>query len=327
MYRNKKIIFILIIICLIIGIVIILNIFNKNDDYKEEGPTDTELREADIEIIDSQNNKLQKIGGYYTLNLVKNCVQKFYLFYIGISNPDNTDNFYKEAAYNMLSPEYINALGITQDSITSNIEYIENFNIELYDIYSLSNYQDDPNTFGIITTYFVKGVIRDTRTYNGIDFNMILTLDNATNSFEVYLNDYLAGIDFNNLKEGEEINFEIPKSVENRNYNKYSSISTTANDFAEYRFNNIKTLLLYDIDRAYEYLDEQTKSSEFKTIDDFKSFVDANKNDIYFMLFSTSEIRYEDGVMILDCYDKTDTFCISLYCNNYSELDYSISLI
>lgn len=326
MYRNRKIILGIMLLIVIIAIVIIVNIINDRNDYSNSY-SDTELREADVELINSKNNKLQKIEGYATLNLVRTCVQKFYLYYNGISDPNNTDDFYKEATYNLLSPDYINKLGITQENITSNVEYIENFKIELYEVYSLSKYEENPEDFELVTTYFIKGVIRNTETYDGIDFNMILTLDNTTSSFEVYLGDYLAGVDFSSLKEGKEINFDIPQTVENRNYNKFSPSSTTIEDVAEYRFDNVKTILLYDIDRAYEYLNDQVKSNEFKTIDEFKSFIDSNKNNLYFMLFSTYEIRYEDGVMILDCYDQTDTYCISLYCNNYSELDYSISLI
>ena len=326
MYRNKKIIFGIILFIIIIAIIIIVNVMDNRNDYSNSY-SDTELREADIELINSKNNKLQKIEGYATLNLVRNCVQKFYLYYNGISDPNNIDDFYKEATYNLLSLDYINNFGITQENITSNIEYIENFKIELYEVYSLSKYEENPEDFELVTAYFVKGVIRNTETYDGIDFNMILTLDNTTSSFEVYLGDYLAGVDFNSLREGEEINFDIPQTVENRNYNKFSPSSTTIEDIAEYRFDNVKTILLYDFNRAYEYLNEQAKSNEFKTIDEFKSFIDSNKNNLYFMLFSTYEIRYEDGVMILDCYDQTDTYCISLYCNNYSELDYSISLI
>ncbi len=326
MYKNKKIIFGIILLLFIIVIIIIFKVVS-NINENDNSYSDTELREADVEIINSENNKLQKIEGYATLNLVKNCVQKFYLYYNGISSPNSTDSFYRDVTYNLLSPDYINKLGITQENVTSNIEYIENFKIELYEVYSLSKYEENPEDFGLVTAYFVKGVIRNTETYDGIDFNMILTLDNTTSSFEVYLGDYLADVDFNGLKEGEEINFDIPQSVENRDYNKFSSSSTTIEDIAEYRFDNVKTILLYDIDRAYEYLNEQAKSNEFKTIDEFKSFIDSNKNNMYFMLFSTYEIRYEDGVMILDCYDQTDTYCISLYCNNYSELNYSISLI
>lgn len=326
MHKNKKIIFSLLMICLIIVIFIIF--VNKDDNTNDSN--DTELRESDIELINSQNNKLQKIDSYVTLNLIKNCVQKFYLNYIGISDPDNTNDlieYYKEISYSMLSPNYIDSVGITQGELNSNIEYISRFNIELYDIYSLSKYNENPSDYDSITSYFVKGVIRDLDSYSGIEFNMILNLDNINNTFEVYLDNYLANVDFNNLKEGEEINFEIPNSVENRNYNKFNIISTNIEDIADYRFNNVKTLLLYDIDRAYKCLNEQLKSEKFRTIDDFRNFIDTNKNNMYFMTYSNYEIRYEDDIMVLDCYDKNDMFCISIYCNNYSELNYSISLL
>lgn len=322
--NNKKYIMIILSVVVIVIFCVIFFTFTNFSDNRELDNTDTDLRDEDIELIDSKNKKIQKLNSYVELNTIRNCIYKFYRNYLYTNNSDIAEKeSYQKIVYNMLSKEYIESNNILSDNISSNLNDIEELSIELYEVYTLSQYINNQDEYGNVEVYFCKGIIRDLKNLEGKEFDTIVVLDNINQTFEIYLEDYINYYKYKTLTINEEIDFNIPESIDNKVDNTFSLVSTSMEDIAMYRFNIIKTLFTSDINKAYYLLTDKCKE-EFPNIDKFKQFIEDNKKYIYFLTFSSYSIKYDGDILVMDCYDKNDRFCISIYCDEYSTFKYSI---
>ena len=321
---NKKKLIIIIFVIVVISVLLFF-IFKMKFNIVNLDNSDTELRVEDIYNINQENKKIQRLNSYVELNTVKNCIQKFYSNYFSTNISDYSDeqkNNYKEIVYNMLSKEYIEKNNILKQNIISMYENVKECSIEIYNVYTLSQYINDMKEYGTLRVYFVSGIVRNKNTLEGKDFNMIITLDNNNNAFEVCMEDYIEYAKFNNLEVGEEVDFHIPEVVENRKDNVFYTYNATFEDIVRERFNNIRNLLTKDIEKAYSMLNSY---EEFINIQEFKEFVEENKRYIYLMSYNTYSLKYEGDNFIIECYDKKDRYCISIYCNSYTSYKFSIA--
>ncbi len=325
--NNKKNIIIIISVIVIIVLSIVFFTFTNFQNKEDLDNTDTDLRDEDIELIDNENKKIQKLNSYVELNTVRNCIHRFYSSYL-YTNNDNVNEVenYQNKVYKMLSKDYIEKNNIQTNEIKSISNNIEDLSVEIYDIYTASQYFNNQEEYGNVKIYFVNGIIRNLNTLEGIEFNLIILLDNVNNTFEVYMSDYKDYYRVNISDIGKEVDFNIPESIENRGDNTFSIVGTTMDDIAKYRFDIVKTLLTIDVDKAYDLLINQS-IEQFSDINEFRTFIENNKKDIYFLAYSSYSLRYDEDKLFIDCYDKKDKFCISIYCDEYSSFKFDITEI
>lgn len=313
-----------ILIGLVIGIVIIIiaNIIITNMNKDREDEVLPEIQE----YMANTTGKIQKIDNIIDLAQIQSCIQKYYLNYFAIYGENtatdlsyeeyNSQN-YKEAAYKFLSPKYIAKAGITIENINSIPEEIRDPDIEIYNIYFATKYEG-------ISAYFVNGFVRDSNTYKAKDFNMIVVIDDNNQTYEIYMGDYLENSDFSALEEGQEINFELPTSVENRGENVYGTVKYTYDDLSQDKFDNIRGLLLRDSEKAYELLTDEAKANTFKTIDEFNQFINNNRKEIFLLTYGGYVLKNNDGNIIVKMYDDGNEVSINVHFNGFSNYTFSI---
>ena len=328
----KKIILVVIFVLILIisSIIIIKN--TKKDKIDEVSPI--------VEQYKNENKgKLTKVDNLVDLYMVKNCIQKFYENLCAINYVDSYDSnniesstntaiqiidennrnreYFQNVAYQCLASKYVEKTNINKENIaTLNSKNFENIIVELYDVHSMSKFE---NTYA----FFTNGIIRSSETNEGIDFNYIVVIDTANKTFEIYLDDYLEDNDFSNLNEGDEIDFELPNSVENRNYNTYGNVAVKYDKIVLDTFYNIRRLMLYDVDKAYSLLSDDIKQ-EFLTINDFEKFIDENKEEIFSLQFGSYKLKASDEGAAFVIYNSENTFRINVYFDSFSKYTFNI---
>lgn len=325
--KNKSLITKVVIILLSIIIFLILFYFIKwiiasnNKDQPDEVIPEIQ------EYVNNTQGKIQKVYTAIDLYEVKSCILKYYSNYSAIFSENSISEVlgdeydrddYKKAVYNMLSPKYIQKKGITLENIDSNREnYISEPEIEIYYLYCC--YKND----GAIA-YFVNGKIRDAVSNEAQDLNLIIVLDDNNKTFEIYLNDFLDINDFSKLEENQNINFEVPSNVENREYNTYGTVSAKYEDIAMDKFNNIRTLMLYDQEKAYDLLTDEIKNARFKTLDDFVEFINTNRRTIFLLSYGNYYLKNNNGSVIFKAYDQNNTICLNIYFDGFTSFKFDL---
>lgn len=277
MNKKSKKILIAIISLAVISIILIVCIFimKSNTENEEEAYAYTGESE-DIEEVKGLHY-LNDVNSYYEVSA---CVDKFYSYYSDIFS-DAESNYYMtgkvgqvnteavqkasaEEVYNMLDPEYIEYKGITNANITEKLDKLENIEVNITDIYVSEKGSN-------VNVYIVKGVLRDEKTENITNLNVMLKLDLINETFTVYLHDYLKE-KYKDLKLGEEIDASVPESIEKNGSNQYSHKVIDEETYVRDLFSKYRTDILYYPEIAYNSLDEEYRKARFGTLEDFKAY-------------------------------------------------------
>lgn len=279
---KKMIIIISIFIVLIIMIMIGIVLFQKEEEKQEEK-----------EILDTANftptsYEKQIVTEHSTFFSVANCVQK-YLDGLSLNvdeisstpvagtkmrsattiyaeNQDITDEeSKKEVIYNFLSPSYIEQNHITKENVLDKVENegeVELIPLKMYEL--LGNYK---------TQYALYGKIESTNDEKEVYY--IINVDKKNNAFTVIPVDKDQYNDVNDIPLGEK-----DEAIEQNKNNVYSYEIMQDNEIAQKYFTFYKKLMLKDSETAYNYLDEEYRNKRFGSIEEFKSYVDKNREEI-----------------------------------------------
>ncbi len=315
--NKKKIIFLSIIILIVIFILVILFLNNNKgeDDLSNVVIYDPQVPEV-LEIMEKTSGKITTLNSRGTLYTVKTCLSKFFMQCALLNDDDGVSDI----IYSMLNNKYIEDMGITIENIKDKFSGYEDSTVEIYNIYKLTYYDN-------VSTYFVEGVLRSNISNNAKEFKVAINLDKNNETFEIYMDDYIADVNIPELKEGDTLEFEIPESVENRIYNIYSPVAPDVSEISSDYLLIVRNLLLYDIDRAYSMLDESAKEN-YNSIDDLKNFVNEHQSQLRFLFYGANDINVdENGREIYTIYDSGDRFVIDVYFDSYSTFTFNIYLL
>lgn len=320
---NKSLITkILIGLVIVIIVIVIANIVLTNIGKDKEDDTLPEIQE----YMTNTTGKIQKIDNIIDLAQIQSCIQKYYLNYFAMYGENTATDLsegeykvedYKNSTYKFLSPKYISKAGITLENINSNLEEIRDPDIEIYNIYFATKYEGT-------SAYFVNGIVRDSSTYKAKDFNMIVVIDDNNQTYEIYMGDYLENSDFSALEEGQEVNFDLPTSIENRGNNTYGAVKYTYDDLSQDKFDNIRGLLLRDVEKAYELLTDDAKANTFKSVDELKQFINNNRKDIFLLTYGGYVLKNNDGNIIVKMYDDGNEVSINVHFNGFTNYRFEI---
>ncbi len=281
------IIFTMILIILLIFMLIFISILNEKKKKKE---SDTDLQadyyneyqqqrategvtadNAVASLVDNANN-------YYT---VKSIIDRFntYVSYLNSSASDLGLIVSKQDEQSALEEYKQDGLKYINDILANNYKtkYAVDNNYIYNNLKSFAGVQYQIDKMYIvedskyINTYFVYGK------YSNIDFNFIVILDRYNYTFEIYLNNYFKDIGYNSeeLSTMKTLHIEKIEKNENntfqfKNINQQEQANTYYNDF----FNEMKK----NPELAYSKLDSDYKNSKFKTLDDFKKYIQMYTN-------------------------------------------------
>ena len=327
MKNIKKIIIILsIIVILIIFAIIIINKNNNKIPYEEEYIMNSENfdkneKKEGLQILESRMK-------YYA---VKDCVDKYYLYYSRVFNPEDyqiTSNqeILKQheqeninVLFNMLDSEYKEAKQITAENIKNKFAKIKT------SIVSITNIYFDEKE-GSVDIYVAEGLLKENNSENKKQFRIIIKIDSATNSFGIIPQDYLLE-KYNNLEIGKKTEIIVPETIEQNKNNKVNFRFVEDETYIKDLHSELKKQIQYFPEQIYSNLEQKYKEKCFETLDVFKHYIENNKKEY----ISTNIEKYQQkeksdytNYILIDKYDnyyifkETAPFKYTLILDNYT---------
>lgn len=315
---KKRKILISVMLILIIIIIVLLFVLLKSMKNNENNDTIPNIETTNIvnEEIISENNKITNVEIYK----IRDCIS-IYLSAINQSNPvyyttnengelvrNVSDETINENIYPYLSQNYINKNNIT---ITNLDNYVEKLNKSaIFDVLDIRRYMNN-NSY----QYVVYGMLTDTD-YNFINYayyNVYIDLANNLFAIEPILTD------INDISEIEQQNVIIEKN----DYNDIPTNNLTQEDVLKEVLNTYKRLMLANPDLAYEYLDDKYKEKKFENIDNFKNYINNNKETLAQVRLNQYSYTSYDDYNQLICVDQNEHYYIF---NETEPLNYKVML-
>lgn len=305
MLENKKIVIIVVLsICILIVTLLVVN-----KDKEEFSEDKTELQE-NIDYENENIYKIQKINSITDYYNMKVCIEKFYLYYSRMYGGDKDDALmqenidYSNIFYSMLSPQYTEKHGISQENVKTKFDEKKDFKIRIDESYYVTN-------FSQLKIFIAKGILQDNNSKTKEDFEIMVVLDSDNFTFEVYLGDYLNNGDF---LVGGKFDFDFEETIQNRTYNIFNNVKISFDEYAKNLFDDAISLMLNDSERAYSLLDEEFKKSNYPTQEQFNQYIANNSQKLYLMSYGDYSTSMNENEMIdYICYDEDSKYCITFY--------------
>lgn len=260
--KEKKIIIIIALICiLIIGLIISLIVFLKKAPQDEKAIENEGKQAIGLE----QLNKTKDIDLFCTIN---ECI-KTYLTMIKAGE--------QEVVFSYLNEEYINVNQINTQNVFNIIKPFKNYDsyrtIEMYEKFNVEN------RYGL---YFVRGKIDGNYIY------LKVGIDENNETFDIYpINEELYN---KQIVKDEQNNENQQASIPKKTYNFYRYAHITNEELARMYYVDYIKLMFTDTEQAYKMLNEQYKNAKFGSIDNFKNYININKE----FLLSTYNVETAD---------------------------------
>ena len=292
---KKKIIIVLSILITII-LILLIAIASISKKVKEEELAQTtqeiDTSAAEVKRMDLIKNKKEYLN-------IKKCLSKYISeintkksSYYGRDENNNytiivDDETISNTIYNLISKEYINKKNITIDNVSEFVYKIDEkcfyVPIEIYIKYTSDN----------IKSYGIYGAIL-TLEYKPVQESyLILNIDEANKTFSVE--------QLNSLEEIQNTKINSVDNILQKDNNTYSEIAGIINEevIKEY-IDSYKNLTLAYPEIVYNYyIEDEYKQKRFKTLEEYKKYVNDNKDYIqsinlkeYAIVEDTKDIQY-----------------------------------
>lgn len=311
MSKIKKLLIIYIIIVLIF-ILILLFILSKTVTQGTINQTEIDqnnninnsiINNNEIQINDSEfdiekkviNNKLDYVKDRTTYYTIRNIYMK-YLNILG--------NKEKESLLNIVSPLYIKKYDINK---VIEDKYILTNSSQYYTIINLDILEAEISNNELL--YIAKGKCKIiNKDMELIDINIMIKIQNEDNIFYIYPEEYLIKEGYNSLKNGDLFKDKLD-TIEDKQINRYNSISKSDNEMAKEYFDNMKKLILYYPDKLYDMLEEEYKNIKFTNKEEYEKYIERNRKNLLKIKF----VKYD----VVAANDYVDYFCEDQYGNIY----------
>ncbi len=264
--KKLKVIILVVISIITILIVSIICLNKIEDKEQQEAATPEKEIERPFNTKDTITRNeyyiLNKISTTYIQSLNKN--NSLYMTVNEDVSAKSKEIEFKKNIINLLSEEYIKENNI---NTTNLYDYIELFDEQLLVV--------PINMKGISTggikTYVVQGIALNFEYEVKEEFNIIVNIDynNRTFSIEPTSKKYK---DINTASKINNIN-------QNEN-NKYATTGINTESIVKDYMNNLKRMMLSKPELVYERLDEEYRNKRFENLDDFKEYIEKNREEI-----------------------------------------------
>ncbi len=265
MNTKKKLLLTIIILLVLIAIIIItikcIEINKGKKILKEQEESYVYTIENPGMIINGFTPEEVKNANWYFT--IKGCVDKYIEY---VEKEDNT------AIYNLLDKEYVNQNKITEDNVLKIVgENKLNNNYKINKMYQITGKS--------FATYYVKG-----RT-NNIEIYFIVNIDNSSKAFSIA---YLTKSDYD-----KEISTPVQReqkyedTIERNSYNRIIYQNYSEEEVIEEYLQDYLENALFNIEAAYNSLDIEYKQLKFKNINEYKTYVNNNREMLESMCKAT----------------------------------------
>lgn len=276
---------------------------------------------TEIEIPKSINNI-----GYNEFFSVSNCISTF-LSILDMNNIkyyERTDDGYKFVATNkqiennlisLMSDRYKKNQNVDNSSILSKIKMQkESEMLTLTQIEKLSE--------GKVNSYLAYGFTSNNKNEFIRDICCIVNLDYGNKTFSIE--------QLSESVDAKDITAESIENIEKNSYNKFVDHEIKIINVVNRYINDFKTMMIVKPDIAYELLDKDYREKRFGSYNNFKEYINSNKDEIQTLSAEKYRTNYNDGskeYIILDKNGKYYRFCEDSALNYTVMLDtYTIDL-
>jgi len=296
MKSMKNIIIILIILLLILAITVIVIVNERSKTQKLE---DENEDESNV-IIDYQKEKVTNATLFYT---VEACIQQYI---------DAIYTSEAEILVEMLSEKYINENNINNNNVLNYVDKVKT--VSLFDAKKMNTLPGER-----IETYAVYGIIsnRDNPENRQEAYYLVL-IDNYNSTFSItpMVNKNIGNVNDIDL----ESEVQLIDTVDNNAFEYYRITDET---LIRNYLGNYKSNVLYNIQDAYELLDEEYRNKRFGSLDSYKMHVTEELSKIKGSLVAKYKInQYNDYVQYV-CIDRDENYYII---NETAVMEYSLIL-
>ncbi len=169
----------------------------------------------------------------------------------------------KNKIYNILDEEYITKNSITKDNVDSKLGKYKDIVVLINGMY-LADINENVNI------YFVEGNVIEKENLKKEKFTMTIIIDTQNTGYKIYPNGYKYNIEI-----GKEVISNI-EEIKNNTYNKYNYKIINNENYCREMLKDIKNRLIYDVDSAYNFLDEEYRNKKFSNAQELKDYVSNN---------------------------------------------------
>ena len=317
--KLKNIIILLIIISLIIMSAIVIVLINLNKRTVENGTTE-DIGGDDIisGYAKGESNSISR-DSYEDIN---NCIS----IYFDVLNVENAayygrdengeisrnidENEIKQKIYNILGENYKSKNNITVDNVYNKVKTIKEKWI--YVPLEASLIQD-----GDIKSFIVHGLAETLEMRVVDEVFVIINIDVIKNIFSV---EPIYG-NYNSISKIEIS--ELEKNIKESEDNKFILSSETNESISKDYINLYKELTIGSPDRMYNLLDKEYREKRFGNLDNFKKYIEQNRDKIFGTRLEKYQSTIKDGYTQYVCIDQYDNYYIF---KENAVLDYSVIL-
>lgn len=262
-------------------------------------------------IFSNKDNRVTRVDNVNEYYNVQTCIKKFYELYKDVYYGENfyenlTNEEFKqrslEILYNMLDKEYIEKYSVTKDNISEKVGEVLNATLQINDIYRIKKNDD-------IAMYIVYSEQVDNVNNKIEDLNLMVKIDNSRNTFGILLDNYIVDQGFNNIKENQKYNVELSNILANST-NKFTAADIDQVTYVENMFEDYRYSMMYNRNRAYSLVNEETKNNKFNTFDSYNEYIKNNIKSIVIMEIKTYKVNKQEKY--------TDYEYVDTYGNQYT---------
>lgn len=304
----KKIKNLIVIFCIIILFTILGIIYIKVKDKVEINQQDKEGDSGQEIVYDT--NKKEVVTNKTDFYTVENCINEYFDIannnssrYFGMGDNNEYTKIYSQDEinqnrYNLLSKRYIENNSITVQNVNSYIHILDkDINFTALDMLYINGKNVD--------NFLVYGMLADIdNNYIGDTYILVnLDKDNRTFAIEPITGDYnnIAQIDI--IYDGNSIN--------SNDNNIYVPIQKNDQQIAQDYFLKYKKLLQINPETVYNnFFSNDYKNKKFKSIENFKDYVDKNKEEIKNIQFDSYSVNNYTDYIEYVCMDQYENIYI-----------------
>lgn len=275
--KTKKYILILLIAMTILLVAIVITMSNNKNKY--ETPNDEYI----FPVTDE--TKIEQVNDYKQYFTVTNIIASYY-GYVGRKD--------EVALRNVIDIEYLEKYSIKEELAKVESEEPIFYTNKIY-------VQTNDDKYIYYTYGKLKNYLDSTESQ---EVYLAVYLDDASNSFAIHP---ITREEYDNVISGKKL-FTL-KEIKNNEYNEFTYVAVSNMTKASTIFNNYKQIMSDDIEKAYNVLDEEYRKKNFKSVDEFKKFLN-NREELKYSILKKFNITEKNNYTQYSCIDQSGNYYI-----------------
>ncbi len=281
----------IVIIIIIIIIILCIILAKQNLSGSNNEPYTKENDDMYINELVSNWEKVKYRDQYYTVETLS---ERFLTY---ANDAVNDDTGIKEesqkALYNIMDSKYIEEFGIKSEGEL--VKKYENLIVPHEEIDIQNMYMIDTSSNSRL--FYVDAYLSLAQK----DFNFFVKLDALNNTFSIFPQEYLDKHKYSEKSDKVDAGAE---RIEENEYNKYKMESVSDERMSVVYFNQVKSALVSNAEKAYNMLDEEYRKARFGSKEKFEKYLQDNKTELAKIQLQQYLYKYHDDYNEYVCKDQ-----------------------